>query len=227
MDYFHQPPSQTVVVKVTPLKRGEGVEKEDSDNLSASKRSKTSSPEDLDLKSQMQENDIQIIRNQPAVVSDYFNAVEHSMAPTEDITEANDNHKQLQHDLFPNDEVFGIDTARDTRASSRNLIPKQSREFVVDTVEHNVFDIDERMLANDNPVSNNIVPRTPLPPIQSIQTTENQRKIWERDMDKALHQVFHLRRFRNNQREAVFAALEGKDAFVLMPTGFFSNYSKT
>ncbi|XP_071549733.1 recQ-like DNA helicase Blm [Panulirus ornatus] len=40
-----------------------------------------------------------------------------------------------------------------------------------------------------------------------------------REMLKIFHQRFGLRRFRENQKEVVNAALLGKDCFVLMPTG--------
>ncbi|ORX45491.1 ATP-dependent DNA helicase [Hesseltinella vesiculosa] len=42
---------------------------------------------------------------------------------------------------------------------------------------------------------------------------------WSRNVIKALHQVFRLPEFRANQLEAIDAALQGRDVFVLMPTG--------
>ncbi|KAI8589607.1 P-loop containing nucleoside triphosphate hydrolase protein [Geranomyces variabilis] len=42
---------------------------------------------------------------------------------------------------------------------------------------------------------------------------------WGRDVRKALIQVFRLKEFRQNQVEAVNAALSGEDVFILMPTG--------
>jgi bloom syndrome protein len=42
---------------------------------------------------------------------------------------------------------------------------------------------------------------------------------WSKDVKNAMKNRFHLRGFRHNQLEAINAALCGKDAFVLMPTG--------
>lgn len=42
---------------------------------------------------------------------------------------------------------------------------------------------------------------------------------WSLDVKTAMKERFHLRGFRHNQLEAINATLNGKDAFVLMPTG--------
>ncbi|KAH3903529.1 ATP-dependent DNA helicase SGS1 SCDLUD_001170 [Saccharomycodes ludwigii] len=42
---------------------------------------------------------------------------------------------------------------------------------------------------------------------------------WSNEVEARLQQIFHLNGFRPNQLEAVNAVLDGKDVFVLMPTG--------
>ncbi|ORY50380.1 ATP-dependent DNA helicase [Rhizoclosmatium globosum] len=42
---------------------------------------------------------------------------------------------------------------------------------------------------------------------------------WDREVRKALEQIFKLQSFRPNQEAAVDAALQGEDVFMLMPTG--------
>lgn len=48
---------------------------------------------------------------------------------------------------------------------------------------------------------------------------EYPRYPWSRDVEKVMHDMFRLNAFRKNQREAIDATLDGKDVFVLMPTG--------
>lgn len=49
--------------------------------------------------------------------------------------------------------------------------------------------------------------------------SEQKQYSWSADVRAALRSKFHLRSFRHNQLEAINATLEGKDTFILMPTG--------
>ncbi|KAI8684282.1 hypothetical protein NCS57_00094200 [Fusarium keratoplasticum] len=76
--------------------------------------------------------------------------------------------------------------------------------------------------------SGNVVPNSksrvsskrPLPSVapESI-PAELMRHPWSPDVQRMLKDRFRMKGFRHNQLEAINATLEGKDAFVLMPTG--------
>ncbi|CAJ0829156.1 7449_t:CDS:2, partial [Entrophospora sp. SA101] len=55
------------------------------------------------------------------------------------------------------------------------------------------------------------------PPAPPMQTTYNYE--WSAEVENVLHNIFGLESFRRNQLEAINETLNGKDVFVLMPTG--------
>lgn len=54
---------------------------------------------------------------------------------------------------------------------------------------------------------------------ESMTRAVHKQYAWSADVKAALRNKFQLRTFRHNQLEAINATLEGKDTFILMPTG--------
>ncbi|TIB38320.1 hypothetical protein E3P86_01690 [Wallemia ichthyophaga] len=62
-------------------------------------------------------------------------------------------------------------------------------------------------------------PKPTNPPPPAPKAEDYPRYTWSRDVEKVMHDMFKLNAFRKNQREAIDATLDGRDVFVLMPTG--------
>ncbi|TIA90426.1 hypothetical protein E3P99_01588 [Wallemia hederae] len=85
--------------------------------------------------------------------------------------------------------------------------------------------VQQRQEYSDIPDEDDISIREPSPhpvdppPSAPKAKDDYPRYPWSRDVEKVMHDMFRLNAFRKNQREAIDATLDGKDVFVLMPTG--------
>lgn len=111
-------------------------------------------------------------------------------------------------DFSDDEEMLAFAQDYETR-QSHAPVSQNARKIFSETSGNVVFNSKSRVSS-----------KRPLPSVapESI-PAELMRHPWSSDVQRILKDRFRMRGFRHNQLEAINATLEGKDAFVLMPTG--------
>lgn len=120
-------------------------------------------------------------------------------------------------DPGPSRNDFGMFPSQPSDVANRQLPTPSSAEDDDQMLWDNLEEIDLTM-HEDAPVVP-VAPATNLNPAPLVKPPNLHNSPYYRELKEKLQRVFGLQDFRMNQLEAVTAAMEGRDVFVLMPTG--------
>ncbi|CAN6611917.1 hypothetical protein TRVA0_005S00232 [Trichomonascus vanleenenianus] len=120
------------------------------------------------------------------------------MPDAEDEVPENDYNTQPPSDLFYNNSYDDDDDIQEISYFENDVIVERSRPITTAAIE-----------------LGDVLSSSP-PPMPAAAGPSNP---WDSEVESLLKNVFQLRSFRANQRDAIDATLAGRDVFVLLPTG--------